>query len=82
MTRTQIQFTDSQLEALRQLSRVTSKSIAELTRDAVDRYLGQSRQRRREELVEGALKVAGGFASGRRDVSTDHDRYLAEALGE
>jgi hypothetical protein len=30
-----------------------------------------------EERVSRALAVAGKFSSGRNDISTDHDRYLA-----
>jgi hypothetical protein len=80
MVRTQIQLADAQLEALRKLSAETGKSIADLTRRAVDLYLEQQRGTTRDVLVERALSAAGKFASGLSDVSTDHDRYLAEAF--
>jgi hypothetical protein len=80
MVRTQIQLTESQVKALRQLSACTRRSIADLTREALDQYLEQDRAATQEALVENALQVAGRFASGLHDVSTDHDRYIAEAL--
>ena len=79
MIRTQVQLTEAQIKALRQLSASTGKSIADLVRQGVDRYLtaqvGISLQERRER----ALRAAGKFRSGKPDVSTDHDRYLNEA---
>lgn len=82
MIRTQIQLADSQMEALRKLSVETGRSIADLTRRAVDLYLAQHRGTSREALLERALGVAGRFASGLPDVAREHDRYVAEALTE
>ncbi len=82
MMRTQIQLADSQVEALRKLSAETGRSIADLTRRAVDLYLAQHRDTSPDALLERALAVAGKFASGLSDVAADHDRYLAEALAE
>lgn len=78
--RTQVQLSDSQIEALRTLSNETGRSIADLTRQAVDLYLAQQRATPRDELLARATAVAGKFASGLRDVSTNHDRYLTEAF--
>jgi hypothetical protein len=33
-----------------------------------------------EEQVERAIHVAGAFASGSADGSSDHDRYFADAI--
>jgi len=82
MVRTQVQFTESEIEELRKLSLSRGESIAHLTRNAVDRYLEQCRSAVPNSTIERALKVAGQFDSGRHDVSADHDRYLAEAFGE
>jgi hypothetical protein len=57
-------------------------SMAELIRRAVDNWLQQSGSTDREELKRRALTVAGQFNSGHSDISTEHDRYLAEAFGE
>jgi hypothetical protein len=78
MTRTQVQLTGEQLTALRRLSAVTGKSIAELVRNGIDQYLAAQHLPKPEERIERALRIAGKFASGRQDVGSDHDRYLAE----
>jgi len=80
MTRTQVQLTDEELKALRQLSIATSKSIAELIRNAIDRHLTANRTVGVEDRAERAIRVAGRFSSGSQDGSTNHDRYLAEAF--
>ena len=54
--------------------------MAALIRDAVDRAYG--RERSREDAWDRALDAIGGFRSGRRDVSAEHDAHLAEAFGE
>ncbi len=78
MIRTQVQFTEPQLQALRQLSAQTGKSIADLVRQSVELYLRAQRGPTREELVKRALSVVGMSSSGLTDVSVNHDKYLAE----
>ena len=79
MVRTQVQLTESQMKALRQASAETGKSIAELIRQGVDRYLAGKNAPSREERIKRAIKAAGKFSSGLKDVSTNHDKYLADA---
>lgn len=79
MVRTQVQFTEEQIEALRQRAAREQVSVAELVRSAVEAWLASEvswkvRQRR-------ALEVVGRFRSGRSDVSQRHDEYLAETFG-
>lgn len=81
MVRTQVQLTETQLEALRRLSASTGKSIADLVRQGVDLYLRSQPRLSRDEQIRRALEAAGSFASGRRNVSAEHDRYLAELFG-
>jgi len=81
MIRTQVQLTDRQLKALRQASAATGKSVAELIRQGVDQFLGGQSQLGSEERVERAIRAAGRFSSGMSDVSTRHDKHLAEAFG-
>lgn len=80
MVRTQIQLTENQQKALRQLSEATGRSISDLIRQGVDLCLSSEKRGNREELVERAIRAAGKFSSGARDTSTQHDRYLAEAF--
>ena len=77
----QVRFTDQQLQSLRELSAVTGRSIADLTRDAVTLYLERSAGPSRELLIERAIAVTGQFGSGSSDVSSRHDHYLSEAFG-
>jgi hypothetical protein len=80
MVRTQVQLTDRQLKALRHDSAATGRSVADLIRQGVDRYLAGRSEMGREERVERAIGVAGKFSSGRSDVSVNHDTHLAEAF--
>ena len=80
MVRTQIQFTERQLQSLRELSAATGRSIADLTRDAVAMYLQQCAGPSRDVLVQRAIAAAGKFGSGSRDVSRHHDQYLSKAF--
>ncbi len=79
MTRTQIQLTEHQLNALRELSAATGKSTAELIRNGIDQYLIGKRRSSARERIERAIQVAGAFSSGTTDTSVEHDRHLAEA---
>jgi hypothetical protein len=79
MIRTQVQLAPAQAEALKREAAARGVSMAELVREAVDRYLaGGGIEPRRQRAIE----AVGGFRSGRGDVSADHDRHLAEAFGD
>jgi hypothetical protein len=67
------------MKALRQASAETGKSVAELIRQGVDRFLATRIEPTREERIERAIRVAGRFRGGKSDVSVNHDKYLAEA---
>jgi hypothetical protein len=81
MVRTQVQLTENQLEALRNASAATRRSVSDLVREGVDQFLAARGGRHNEERIQRAIRVAGKFSSGLKDVSIDHDRHLAEALG-
>jgi len=82
MTRTQVQLTEEQVEALRRLSAAEGRSIAYLVREGVEILL-RSRITRRDpkEIKARALAAAGKFHSGLKDLSKNHDKYLAEDFG-
>lgn len=80
LIRTQVQLTEDQLRALRMISASTGKSTAELIRNGIDQYLSGRHASDAEERIERAIRVAGRFSSGDRDVSAEHDRHLAEAF--
>lgn len=79
MVRTQIQLTEEQQTALRELAAATGRSVAELVRDAIERTLSAHSRPTRHEMVRRAAGVAGRFSSGSPDGSSDHDHHLAEA---
>jgi hypothetical protein len=79
MVRTQIQLKEEQLTALKKIAATKQSSIAELIRKAVDNIIKSGAMPDYEERRKRAIKIAGRFRSGKRDVSADHDKYLAEA---
>lgn len=79
MIRTQIQLTEEQLRVLRQIASERQLSLAELVRQGVDALLIQRMDLSREARWERAAAIVGRFASGRSDLSTKHDKLLAEA---
>lgn len=75
MIRTQIQLTEEQAKALREIATQRGVSMAELIRESVERTIEESE---RKEKWRRALGVMGRYRSGLNDVSSDHDKYLAE----
>jgi hypothetical protein len=79
MVRMQIQLEEEQAKALRRISREQGRSLAELVRRGVDAVLRSQGQPSRQELKRRAREAIGRFRSGKSDVSSRHDRYLADA---
>jgi len=75
MIRTQIQLTEEQARALRELAAEQGVSMAELIRRGVERVLAENNER---EKWERASAIVGRFHGGPTDVSRNHDKYLAE----
>jgi len=71
----QIYLRPDQDKALRQLAAKEHTSLAELVRRGIDRLLA-------EMPVEDdpAMRIIGLGRSGKKDLSTAHDRYLVQAL--
>lgn len=82
MIRTQIQLTEEQSKRLKLLAAEQGVSVAELIRESIDSYLGTGLHPSQEELRERARSIVGKYTADRTDVSTNHDRYLAEAYGD
>lgn len=79
MVRTQIQLTEEQAKAVKKIASAQGLSVAELIRRAVDNIVNSSTIVDTEERKRRALEIVGRFRSGKRDVSKEHDAYLAEA---
>ena len=80
MIRTQVQLTEEQARALRDLASVRQVSVAELIRQGVDTLIQSSGATDAEERRKRAIVAAGRFRSGASDISAKHDEYLAEAF--
>jgi hypothetical protein len=82
MFRTQIQLTEEQSQELKRLAVKRRVSVAELIREAAENLLRASSTPGRGDTRARALAAAGRFRSGSKDLSTEHDRHLAEIYGE
>lgn len=82
MVRTQIQITERQYEALKVKAAKEGLSLAAIIRQGLDMVLSETLEVDRQNRIAEALSVAGQFSSGLSDLSSNHDRYLAEAYAE
>jgi len=80
MVRTQIQLTEEQARALKEIAAARGESMAEVIRRAVDGVIRSGVMMPADERKKRAMDVIGKFRSGKHDVSKRHDAYLAEAF--
>jgi Arc/MetJ-type ribon-helix-helix transcriptional regulator len=76
MVRTQVSLTEHQHQVLRRLSKERGVSLAELVRQAVERFAAE----RDEDAVARAIAVMGKRTADVADASVRHDEYLAEEI--
>ncbi len=79
MIRTQIQLTEEQIKALKKIATKRHISLAELIQQGVNTLLYSSGEITIEKRKQRAISAAGRFRSGRKDISSKHDKYLTEA---
>jgi hypothetical protein len=79
MIRTQVQLTEEQAQTLKMLAVERGSSVAELIRQSVNSFILQSIGVSTAERRKRAIAAVGRYSSGRSDISTQHDEYLAEA---
>ena len=82
MIRTQIQLTEEQAAAAKELAQREGRSLADIVRESLDHHLRSRGAVDRVELKRRALAAPGRFRSGSSDLATAHDRHLAEAFAE
>ncbi len=78
MIRTQVQFTEEQLAALRGRAAREEVSVSEIVRRAVEAWVAGEASP--AETTRRAREVAGQFRSGRGDVARRHDDHLTGAF--
>jgi 16S rRNA U516 pseudouridylate synthase RsuA-like enzyme len=75
MIRTQIQLTEEQARELKRIAAQRGISVSALVRQAIEKAValddGPAKRQR-------ALAAVGKFRSGTKEISAEHDRYLAE----
>jgi hypothetical protein len=79
MVRTQIQLTEKQARAIKEIAATEGVSIAEVIRRAVEGIIRTNTKVDNEERQKRALEIVGKFRSGKHDISKRHDEYLTEA---
>ena len=81
MVRTQIQLTEAQVQALKQLAAQRGASMAELVRQSIDQFIVVSKtgEDDRKAKRQRAKLLGGLFHSGLSDLGRNHDHYLVEA---
>jgi hypothetical protein len=78
MIRSQVQFSEEQLEKLRADAARLNVSVSEVVRRAVDAWVRQGNVPSPSILRQRAIAAAGRFSSG-NDIAERHDEYLADA---
>ena len=82
MRRTQIQLTEQQTRRLRDIAADEGRSLSNVIRESVDLYISAGVREDRETLKARALAAAGKFRSSKKDIGSNHDRYLAEDFSD
>jgi len=80
MIRTQIQLTDAQFEAVKAQAADQGRSMADVIRACLDESLPTIGRRDPAERKRRALAAIGRLEDGPHDLSTGHDKHLAEAF--
>lgn len=75
MVRTQMQLTEEQAKALKEIAAQRGVSTAQMIRESVERIIKEGE---RKENWRKAFAIMGRYRSGLSDVSAHHDKYLAE----
>ena len=82
MIRIQVRLTPEQKRALRYLAKQEGKSVAEMIRLSVDAMLRTNKAIDQKVQREKAIAAAGKLHCSFEELSTRHDRYLAESFVE
>jgi hypothetical protein len=81
VVRTQVQFDDTQFQALKRAAARHSVSMSEVVRKAVDRAMGEESGVSHQQKVQRALSAVGSVRGGAPDTSLRHDDFLGDDHG-
>jgi len=91
MVRMMVQLTEEQVKALKELAKARKTPVAKLVRESVAQYIVTSpkemtQEEKRERALEFIRQLEEGEIQfhdieGKTDISTNHDKYLAEIYG-
>jgi len=75
---TNIRISKEKLKALKLKAVEENKSVAQLIREAIDKFLFPSKEKAPAEDIkkDPFFKIVGMFESGIRDASVNHDKYI------
>lgn len=79
MVRTQIELTEQQAAELQKRAAAQGLSLSEMIRRGIDVYLASSQPAAASDLQRRRAMDAAGRFAGPKDLSSEHDRHLAEA---
>jgi hypothetical protein len=82
MIQTQIELTEEEAQELQNLAAARQLSVSDLIRQSIKPLFQSTAATDIMEKRKRAMTIAGRFHSGLSDLSTEHDKYLAEDLGE
>lgn len=82
MIRTQVQLTEKQSRALKQIARQEGISMAEVIRRSLEKTVEGQYLPDREDMKKRALSAIGSVHSDLTDLSSRHDDYLDEVYSE
>lgn len=79
MVRTQVQLTQAQVRKIKKAAMDQGTAAAEIIRRAVENMVQSSPKMTLQERFRRAMEIVGKFRSGKKNISRNHDKYLAEA---
>jgi hypothetical protein len=80
MERKHVQLTARQARAIRKEASTRKTSEAAIIREAVELWVRTQGHAEAQDRWQRATAVVGAFASGRKDISREHDREFAETF--
>ena len=82
MVTRQIELTEEQDRALKELAAAGGRTVSELIQRGLDELIQNQPVTDREEIKRRAIAAIGRYRSDVTDLAVNHDHYLEEAFGD